>query len=215
MGGGRSKPAPNVRMFSFLLPKSAVRPRVELGGEGTHTPIPPGVPLQHQPVPTVFDNQTSKPLVGAGSMADADAVLLPLVHLAHARSGDKGDISNIGVIARDEQFLPLLRAQLTPAAVQQYFAHLVKGAVVRYEVPGIHAFNFVLHEALDGGGMASLRADPLGKGMAQMLLDLPVAVPIAMVLAAIVPRARLPDAPVPDVPVPDAPVSDAPVRGNA
>ena len=180
MGGGRGKPAPNVCMFSFLLPKSAVRPRVELGGDGTHTPIPPGVPLQHQPAPTVFDNQTSKPLVGAGSMADADTVLLPLVHIAHARSGDKGDISNIGVIARDEKFLPLLRAQLTPAAVKQYFAHLVKGEVVRYEVPGIHAFNFVLHEALDGGGMASLRADPLGKGMAQMLLDLPVAVPAGL-----------------------------------
>ena len=187
MGGGRSKPTPNVRMFSFLLPKSAVRPRVELTGEGTHPPIPPGVKrlsnnsieaLGQEPLPpTVSAIEVEKPLVGAGLVAGHDSVFVPLVDIAHARSGDKGNLSNIGVIARHEQYLPLLRAQLTPAAVKQYFAHLVKGDVVRYELPGIHAFNFVLHEALDGGGMASLRADPLGKGMAQMLLDLPVAVP--------------------------------------
>jgi Acyclic terpene utilisation family protein AtuA len=180
MGGGRGKPAPNVRMFSFLLPKSAVRPRVELNGEGTHTPIPAEGRLQDPPVPTISSTQSPNPLVGAGAVADVDSILVPLLRIAHARSGDKGNISNIGVIARDEKYLPLLRAQLTPAAVKQYFAHLVKGEVVRYELPGIHAFNFVLHEALDGGGMASLRADPLGKGMAQMLLDMPVAVPRAL-----------------------------------
>ncbi len=183
MGGGRSKPAPNLRMFSFLLPKSAVRPRVELNGEGTHTPIPPGFPPQEPPAPTVLDDQSPKALVGAVSVAGVDEVLVPLLRIAHARSGDKGNISNIGVIARDKLFLPLLRAQLTPAAVKQYFAHLVKGEVVRFELAGIHAFNFVLHEALDGGGMASLRADPLGKGMAQMLLDLPVFVPRALLSA--------------------------------
>ena len=104
-------------------------------------------------------------------------VTVPLIRIAHARSGDKGNISNIGVIARKPEYLPLLRAQLTPHAVKQYFAHLVKGEVACYELPGIHAFNFVLHEALDGGGMASLRADPLGKGMGQMLLDFPLHVP--------------------------------------
>ena len=119
----------------------------------------------------------AKPLVGAGVVAGDDSIFVPLIKLAHARGGDKGNISNIGVIARDAAYLPLLRAQLTPTAVKQYFAHLVKGDVVRYELPGIHAFNFVMHEALDGGGMASLRADPLGKGMAQMLLDLPLRVP--------------------------------------
>ena len=182
MGGGRSKPAPNVRMFSFLLPKKDVRPRVELDGEGTHTPIPAGLKDTNAPcgealAPTVFVAEVPESLVGALPRAAASTVFLPLLRIAHARSGDKGNISNIGVIARDEQYLPLLRAQLTPAAVKQYFAHLVKGDVVRYEVPGIHALNFVLHAALDGGGMASLRADPLGKGMAQMLLDLPIAVP--------------------------------------
>jgi hypothetical protein len=102
---------------------------------------------------------------------------VPLVRLAWGRSGDKGDSANIGIIARRAEFLPLLRALLTPAAVKQYLSHLVQGEVERFEVPGIQALNFLLHQALGGGGMASLRVDPLAKGYAQMLLDLPLAVP--------------------------------------
>ena len=96
---------------------------------------------------------------------------------AMARSGDKGDDENIGVIARRPEFLPLLRAQLTPERVKTWFVHLVRGEVERFEVPGLHALNLVLHQALAGGGVASLRSDPLGKSFAQMLLDLPVRVP--------------------------------------
>ena len=192
MGGGRSKPAPNVRMFSFLLPKREVRPRVELAGEGTHPPVPEGFAQPGAPsfnvrteggentissgepyAPTVSSNDATQAMVGAAP----GAMTVPLIRIAHGRSGDKGNISNIGIIARKPHYLPLLRAQLTPQAVKEYFAHLVKGDVVRHDVPGIHAFNFVLHEALDGGGMASLRVDPLGKGMAQMLLDFPVHLP--------------------------------------
>jgi hypothetical protein len=102
---------------------------------------------------------------------------VPLVRLAWARSGDKGDISNIGVIARHPDLVPLLRAQLTEAAVSAWLAHLVRGRVTRHEVPGIHAFNLVCEQALGGSGMASLRNDPLGKGMAQVLLAMPVRVP--------------------------------------
>jgi hypothetical protein len=102
-----------------------------------------------------------------------------LIRLAWARSGDKGDTSNIGVIARRPEWLPLLRAQLTEARVAEHLAHLVKGPVTRHEVPGIHAFNFVCEQALGGGGMASLRNDPLGKGMGQILLAMPVRVPKA------------------------------------
>ena len=102
---------------------------------------------------------------------------MPLIRLAWARSGDKGDISNIGVIARKPEWLPLLRTQLTEARVAEHLAHLVKGRVTRFEVPGIHAFNFVCEQALGGGGMASLRNDPLGKGMGQILLTLPILVP--------------------------------------
>ena len=112
--------------------------------------------------------------------AASETISVPLIRLAWARSGDKGDISNIGVIARDPVLLPLLRAQLSADAVAGYLAHLVHGTVTRFELPGIHAFNFVCAQALDGGGMASMRNDPLGKGMAQILLSMPVAVPAAL-----------------------------------
>jgi hypothetical protein len=105
--------------------------------------------------------------------------VVPLVRLAWGRSGDKGDISNIGVIARRPEWLPLLRATLTEERVAGWLAHLVKGSVTRFDVPGIHAMNFLCTQALDGGGMGSLRNDPLGKGMAQILLNLPVRVPQA------------------------------------
>ena len=97
--------------------------------------------------------------------------------LASARSGDKGNISNIGVIARRPEWLPHLRAHLTAQRVKEWLAHLVQGDVTRYDVPGIHAMNFVCREALDGGGMASLRNDPLGKGMAQILLAMEIPAP--------------------------------------
>lgn len=110
----------------------------------------------------------------------ADGVTVPLVKFAYRCSGDKGNLSNIGIIARKPEYLPLILDQVTPAAVQQYFAHLVRGAAQRHLVPGLDACNFLLHEALDGGGTASMRMDLLGKGMAQMLLDLPVQVPRAL-----------------------------------
>jgi len=81
------------------------------------------------------------------------------------------------VIARRAEWLPLLWARLTPARVKTYLAHLVRGEVERFYLPGVEAINFVLHEALDGGGPASHRLDPLGKGMAQLLLDMPIDVP--------------------------------------
>ena len=75
----------------------------------------------------------------------------------------------------------LLRAQLTAAAVKDYLAHLVRGEVERFELPGLHGFNFLLHDALDGGGIASLRHDPQGKMLAQILMDFPLQVPAAWV----------------------------------
>ena len=102
---------------------------------------------------------------------------MPLVALAWGRSGDKGDLSNIGLIARRPEWLPTLWAQVSQAAVLGWLGHLVKGPVDRYHLPGLHAMNLVIHQALDGGGPASLRLDPLGKGMAQMLLERPIEVP--------------------------------------
>ena len=86
---------------------------------------------------------------------------VPLIRLAWARSGDKGDISNIGLVARRAEWLPLLWARVTPEVVKAYFAHLVHGRVERFHLPGIDAMNLVMHEALGGGGPASTRNDPL------------------------------------------------------
>ena len=123
-----------------------------------------------------------QPTVDLASAEAAGAVVsVPLIRVAWARSGDKGDISNIGVIARTPALLPYLRQQLSPQAVATYLAHLVHGKVTRYEVPGIRAFNFVCEQALDGGGMASMRNDALGKGMAQILLSMPVQIPAELV----------------------------------
>ena len=106
-------------------------------------------------------------------------VHVPLIRLAHGRSGDKGDTANIGVLARRAEFVPLLAQQLTASAVRAQLAHLVDGEVVRYEWPGLAGWNFVLRRALGGGGVASLRYDPQGKSYAQILMDMPVRVPAA------------------------------------
>jgi hypothetical protein len=170
MGGGRPKVAPAVKPCFFLLAKSQCAASITLDSVRRVVAVPvAGGYAEHAREPATAQ---------AGLvMAQGAARILPLVRLAWGRSGDKGDSANIGIIARRPEFLPLLRAQLTPGAVKQYLSHLVAGEVERFDVPGIHALNFLLHEALGGGGMASLRVDPLAKGYAQMLLDFPVAVP--------------------------------------
>ena len=99
-----------------------------------------------------------------------------LYDLAHARSGDKGDRCNIGVIARRPAFYPILRRELDAARVKAYFGAWCRGAVERFELPNLGALNFVLHGALDGGGLASLRLDAQGKsyGFALLRMDLDV-----------------------------------------
>jgi hypothetical protein len=125
---------------------------------------------------------------------------IPLEALAWARSGDKGNISNIGLIARRPEWLPLIAERVSTDVVKAYFSTLVKGTVERFYLPGLHAFNYVLQDALDGGGPASNRVDPLGKGMGQMLLDLQVRVPQSIAREALSARAARPiaadDAPV-------------------
>lgn len=95
--------------------------------------------------------------------------------LAHGRSGDKGDVCNVGIVAYDDAGYEILRRELTAERVKDHYGDLVKGAVDRYELPGIRALNFVLAGSLDGGGTMSLRSDHLGKVMYAWLLrmDLP------------------------------------------
>jgi hypothetical protein len=100
-----------------------------------------------------------------------------LRELAHARSGDKGDINNIGVIAYEPHYYPLIRQWLTPERVKAHFGSIVKGAVTRYELPKVHALNFVLEGALGGGVTRSLSIDPHGKSYSALILTIPVEVP--------------------------------------
>lgn len=173
---GRADIQPVVRVHSFLLPKSLVSEQVLL--EDLVMPVPPpagdtqSVDLARaHPTPETGQQET------AVAQDEGPLTTVALQALAWARSGDKGDTENIGVIARRPEFLPLIRRQLGAEQVRAYFAHLAHGPVERFDVPGLHAMNFVLHEALGGGGMSSLRSDPLGKSYAQMLLDHPVQVP--------------------------------------
>ena len=102
---------------------------------------------------------------------------VPLLHLAHARSGDKGDTANIGVIAYDAEHYPLLVAALTPERVKEHFGPMVQGAVERFELPNLGALNFLLHGALDGGGTVSLMTDAQGKVFSTALLRMSIEVP--------------------------------------
>jgi len=182
--GGRPKDSPRIRLFSCLVPKSLVKPWVDIDGELTESTVPTQggfTPELLAPQPD-GETQTSNVPVPLGTSGN---VAVPLVKLAVARSGDKGDHANIGVMARKPEYVPFIRAALTERAVAQYMKHVLHpehGKVTRWELPGIHAFNFLLEYALGGGGIASLRSDPQGKAFAQQLLDFPV--PVSAALAA-------------------------------
>jgi hypothetical protein len=168
--GGRPEPQPVIRLFSFLIDKAAVPVRVRIGGKTLEV----AAPATRDAPPRAPEAPVEAPSLGSGPFVRA-----PLIALAHARSGDKGDIANIGVLARRPEFEPALAAGLTAEAVRAYFAHYAQGPVERFAWPGLHGFNFVLHRALGGGGVASLRHDPQGKALAQALMDFPIAIPAA------------------------------------
>ena len=103
--------------------------------------------------------------------------MMLLVDLAHARSGDKGDTANVGVIVYETEHYDLLREALTVERVKEHFGELVKGSVERFELPNLHALNFLLHGALDGGGTVSLMNDAQGKVFSTALLRMESDVP--------------------------------------
>ncbi|MFC3051420.1 acyclic terpene utilization AtuA family protein [Kordiimonas pumila] len=171
--GGRASPTPLVKPFSFLVDKTKVPARVQLEGT-TYEVNDLSKGLGSQEIPLLVT-----PEIWA-EPADESQVDVPLIRLAWARSGDKGNISNIGVIARQPEWLPLLWSRLTPDVVKAYFAHMVEGDVERFYLPGTASMNLLMHDALAGGGPASARFDPLGKGNAQILLDMPIRVPASL-----------------------------------
>ncbi|WP_371917486.1 acyclic terpene utilization AtuA family protein [Pseudomonas sp. B35(2017)] len=169
--GGRPTVYPLIRLFSFLIDKDACTLQVDIAGERHPCTLPPpdtfssgDLPVPHEP---------PKPQ----GRADAS---VPLVKLAVARSGDKGDHSNIGVMPRRPEYLPWIAEALTPAVVVDWMGHVldpIHGRVERWYLPGTHSLNFLLENALGGGGVASLRIDPQGKAFAQQLLEIQIPVP--------------------------------------
>lgn len=179
MGGNRPKVSPVVRLFSCLIPKIDVRVTISIGGESFAAPATPGggsgaAPAREATYPTNVEIE--------------EPATVPLIALAYGRSGDKGNHANIGIKAREPRFLPYISAALTPEAVANHFRHFGVGAVHRYELPGTQALNFLLENVLGGGGVASLRNDPQGKGYAQILLDHSVPVP-AKLARELIPQA--------------------------
>ena len=102
---------------------------------------------------------------------------ISLLKIAHARSGDKGDTANVGIIALDEKFYPLLVRELTEERVKAHFGEMVKGNIERFELPNLGALNFLLHGSLGGGGTLSLMTDAQGKTFSTALLRMNIEVP--------------------------------------
>jgi len=168
--GGRPKASPVIKLFSFLIDKDQVN--VEIDFEGHRYPVE--IPRSSS------TEQFTSLAIGESAVYQGNEIEIPLIEIAHARSGDKGNHSNIGVIARKAEYLPWIRVALTEQTVASHMQHVLdaeNGRVIRYELPGLNALNFMLENALGGGGVASLRIDPQGKAFAQQLLDMPVKVP--------------------------------------
>ncbi|HAH10742.1 MAG TPA: terpene utilization protein AtuA [Alphaproteobacteria bacterium] len=171
LGGNRPKVSPVVRLFSFLMPKSAVEVTCHSGPNATPVAIRTA---------GGFTPSAIKRPDGLASAHVTGGVHVPLIKLAYGRSGDKGNASNIGIIARKPDYMPYIRATLSARAVATYLGHLFdagEGVCERFELPGVPALNFLLPQSLGGGGIASLRNDPQGKAHAQILLEFPVPVP--------------------------------------
>ena len=169
---GRPKPSPVVRLFSMLVPKQSVEIIVEVEEESN-----PG----NDSLGEAFDYAAlDRPTAPASTDARKDLQEVPLYKLAWGRSGDKGDKANIGIIARKRAYLPYLCDALDEDLVAATFAHFLRGRVERFLLPGLPAINFLLHDVLGGGGIASLRNDPQGKGYAQILLETQIPVPQAI-----------------------------------
>ncbi|MGS0736482.1 acyclic terpene utilization AtuA family protein [Pseudomonas sp. GG8] len=169
--GGRPTVYPVIRLFSFLIDKSACRLEIDIDGQRSPFELPPQQRFDPGALP--LDLQPPQP----HGLADAS---VPLVKLAVARSGDKGNHSNVGVMARRPEFLPWIAETLSSAVVVDWMSHVldpVHGRVERWYLPGSHSLNFLLENALGGGGVASLRIDPQGKAFAQQLLEIQIPVP--------------------------------------
>ena len=169
---GRPRVAPVFRVFHLRAEKASVPVTVRVGSETVDVTVAPGIADAAVSTPTLPETAEGGGTGGPGATGEAT---VPLVRLAWARSGDKGDRANIGVIARRPEYLPILREQLTAARVADYFAGFDPGEVRRWELAGLHAVNILIEDVLGGsGGTSTLRYDPQGKSYAAMLLAMPI-----------------------------------------
>ena len=168
--GGRPAVWPKIRLFSCLVPKEGIEISVHSQDKVTEVPLETS---------GGFTDDLITSQASFNGLSEATSENVPLIALAWARSGDKGDHSNIGVIARKEAYLPFIKSALTEDNVSKFMAHTLcpeHGKVSRWDLYGIHAINFLLENSLGGGGVASLRIDPQGKAFAQQLLEYPIPV---------------------------------------
>lgn len=175
-GVGRTRPSPLMRIHSTLINKNFVPVTVQLND----TVIINKAYTSKGSSTASANSHYCQTIVGEQFHRENDLVEVPLETLAYARSGDKGDNANVGVIARDPAYLPALYQQLSAESVAEYFSHCVKGDVERFFLPGLNGFNFLMSNALGGGGTASLRVDNQGKAYAQMLLSKPIIISKAL-----------------------------------
>ncbi|EDZ47855.1 conserved hypothetical protein [Rhodobacterales bacterium Y4I] len=172
--GARPRPSPVLALFSCLLPKAQVPVTVRDAAGTCAVPAAAGIPVQTAEPPA------PPPVPQAKRLAE-----VPLIRLAWARSGDKGDIANIGVVARRPEVMPWIWEALSETHLRRVFGHFWDGRMERFYLPGSHAMNILLHGALGGGGTSSLRNDPQAKGYAQLLLAVPVRVDADLLEAAV------------------------------
>ncbi len=167
LSSARPKPTPIIALFSFTVPKSDIEITVDVDGqmETLRCNAPKTQVLKFKdispPVPDIADPMRS----------------VPLSQIAYARSGDKGNKANIGIMPRRADYAPYIWAALTEAVIAARFAHFNSGKVERFYLPGTASMNILLDETLGGGGMASMRFDPQGKTYGQILLQTPIPIP--------------------------------------
>jgi hypothetical protein len=167
---------PVQRITGFLIAKSMVSHTVTVEGQ----PVPFAVPTNV----CAAAGEIVVPAMPVPAQDVDPALTVPLIKLAWARSGDKGNLFNVAVIAREPSFLPYIAAALTPASVGEHYGRVLgqDGAltVEQFSVPGLSALNFVVMNSMEGGVLASTWIDPVAKGMAQLLLDFPIPVSAAL-----------------------------------
>lgn len=171
--GGRPKATPVVRLFSFLLDKARLpAPEVFLDAEPPLTVAIPVPAPRQSAMPTARSEQP-----GAEASSYEGMVDVPLLTIAHARSGDKGDFSNVAILCREPRHFAHLKEVLTSERMAALFADVVEGPVERYVLPSLNALNFLMHRALGGGGMSTRRIDAQGKAYGQRALEMQIPVP--------------------------------------